>query len=135
MKSKTKMTFTRTLLVLVALIISAGAILKLANLPQLVEIYSKIGMLQYLKILGIAELLFVSLFLWPKSMKLGFLLLTAYFGGAMAVELSHGTIFIAPGCILAFVWVAAYLRDASIFRSVNNIGTVGESMTSKENAI
>ena len=120
MKTKTKLTLTRTLSAVVALIIGMGATLKLAGLPQLVEIYSKIGMLQYLKILGIAELLFVALFLWHRSMKIGFLLLTAYFGGAMAVELSHGTIFLVPGAILTTVWVAAYVRDASIFRSIQS---------------
>jgi hypothetical protein len=49
-------------------------------------------------------------------MKLGFLLLTAYFCGAMAVELSHGNIFIFPAIILTLIWIAAFLRDPSIFK-------------------
>jgi hypothetical protein len=118
MKSKAKIVLTRALLGMVTLIIVAGAIMKLIGLPQLVEIYSKIGLLQYLKILGIVELVFVALFLWRPTMKIGFLLLTGYFGGAMAVELSHGTFFIAPGTILSLVWMAAYLRDVSLFSSL-----------------
>lgn len=105
---------------LIALAITASAIMKLAATTQMVEIYSGIGMLQYLPALGIAELLFTLLFLWPRSMKLGFCLLTGYFGGAMAVELSHGTIFIIPGLILVFIWVAAYLRDNTLFKTYHD---------------
>jgi hypothetical protein len=104
--------------VLIALVITSGACLKLAAFPPLVSIYSKIGMLPWLQTLGVIELLFLALFLVPRTMKLGFLLLTGYFGGAMAVEISHGTIFIIPGIILTITWIAAYLRDASIFRPV-----------------
>ena len=118
MKNKSKIILTWTLSVLIALIIGTGATMKLAGLPQLEDTFSKIGLLQYMGILGVAELSFVALFLLRRSMKIGFLLLTGYFGGAMAVEMSHGTIFIIPGAILTLIWVTAYLRDASIFKSV-----------------
>ncbi len=117
MKSKTKQKLRWAPTLLIALIIGMGAVMKLAAMPQLVELYSKIGLAQYLQILGMTELLFVALFLWPRSMKIGFLLLTGYFGGAMAVEMSNGTPFIFPGSILVLVWIAAYLRDNSLFRN------------------
>lgn len=120
MKNKSKIILSWTPPVVVALIIGLGAILKLAGLTQFVEVYSKIGLLLYMNILGIAELLFVALFLWHNSMKIGFLLLTGYFGGAMALELPHGTFFIIPGVILTLVWIAAYLRDASVLISNKN---------------
>ncbi len=116
MKMKFKTQLPWVFSVLVSLVIAMGAVLKLAAFPPLVDIYSKIGMLQYLKVLGIAELVFLTLFLLPRTMRIGFFLLTGYFGGAMAVELSHGTFFIIPGSILAFIWIAAYLRDASLFQ-------------------
>jgi hypothetical protein len=90
---------------------------KLAFVPQLVDIFSKIGLLSYLKILGMTELVFLALFLWNKTRKLGLLLLTGYFGGAMAVEMSHGTLFIAPATILTLTWITAYLKDEKIFVS------------------
>jgi len=90
---------------------------KLAFVPQLVNIFSKIGLLSYIKILGTTELLFLSTFLWEKTRKLGLLLLTGYFGGAMAVEMSHGTFFIAPATILTLIWITAYLLDESMFVS------------------
>lgn len=117
MKNKTKIALTRTLTGLVTLIIIMSASSKLALVPQLVEIFSKIGLLSYLQILGMTELVFLALFLWNKTRKLGLLLLTGYFGGAMAVEMSHGTFFIAPATILALTWITAYLHDETIFVS------------------
>jgi hypothetical protein len=99
----------------VALVITIGAVMKLAGSAQIVEVYSKIGLLPYMRIFGLAELLFTGLFLFHRSMNIGFLLLTGYFGGAMAVELSNGKFFIFPAIILSVVWIAAFLRDANIF--------------------
>ena len=115
MKSKTKITLSRALTALVTVVIGAGAVLKLIGLESLVTLYSRIGLLPYLEVLGVVELLFVAMFLWRPTQKIGLLLLTGYFGGAMAVELSHGTVFIAPGMILTLVWVTGYLRNASSF--------------------
>jgi len=113
---------------LIALVITSGACMKLAAAPSLVDIYSKIGLLSWLQALGVIELIFLTLFLLPRTMKLGFLLLTGYFGGAMAVELSHGSVFIAPGIILSVAWIAAYLRDASIFKSAGKQKTLVTSL-------
>jgi hypothetical protein len=113
---------------LIALVITSGACMKLAAAPSLVDIYSKIGLLSWLQALGAIELIFLTLFLLPRTMKLGFLLLTGYFGGAMAVELSHGSVFIAPGIILSVTWIAAYLRDASIFKSAGKQKTLVTSL-------
>jgi hypothetical protein len=117
MKNKAKITITRTLTGLITLIIVISAASKLAYVPQLVDTFSKTGLLPYIKILGMTELLFLSIFLWKKTRKLGLLLLTGYFGGAMAVEMSHGTFFIAPATILTLIWITAYLYDERMFVS------------------
>jgi hypothetical protein len=117
MTNKTKKILNWAPSILASLIIVAGACMKLTNQPQLVEIFSKTGLLPFMKALGVAELSFVLLFLWPRSLRIGFFLLTGYFGGAMAVELSQHIVFIMPGFILALVWVGAYLRDGYLFRS------------------
>ena len=117
MKSKTKQILKWMPSILAALIIVSGSVMKLTAQPQLVEVFSRSGMLPYMRALGIAELLFVSLFLWRRSLRIGFFLLTGYFGGAMAVELSQHVFFIMPAMILALVWLAAWLRDSSLLRS------------------
>lgn len=99
----------------VALVIGMGACMKLAAVPQLVELYSKIGLLPFLKILGVVELFFTAIFLFDRSLKIGLLLLTGYFGGAMAVELSHGATVFFPAAILGAVWIGAYLRNPALF--------------------
>lgn len=115
MKSKTNKIVKWTPSILVTLIIGAGSFMKLTAHPRLVEVFSKTGILPYMKLLGAAELVFVSLFLWSPTLRIGFFLLTAYFGGAMAIELSQNIFFIMPAAILAIVWLAAWLRDDSLF--------------------
>ena len=129
MKKRTKQILKWTPSVFAGIIITLGAFMKLAVAAPLVEIYSKIGLLPYLRILGIAELLFVALFLWPRTMKMGFFLLTGYFGGAMAVEWSHGNFFVVPGTILSIIWIAAYLRDAALFRLPTKKGGMLNSLS------
>lgn len=101
--------------ILVTLIIGAGSFMKLTAQPHLVEVFSKTGLLPYMKLLGVAELAFVSIFLWSRTLRFGVFLLTGYFSGAMAIELSQHIFFIMPVVILALVWFAAWLRDTSLF--------------------
>jgi len=104
---------------IIAVQLTVSAILKFINFPFLVQSFSEMGLAQYLKVFGCAELLLALLFLYPGTMRIGFLLLTAYFGGAIAVEISHGT-FIVPSLILTVIWFAAYLRNPAIFREKEN---------------
>jgi hypothetical protein len=115
MKIKTNKILKWAASILAAMIIAAGAFMKLTDQPQLVDVFSKTGLLPYMKLLGAAELVFVSLFLWSRTIRVGFFLLTGYFGGAMAVELSQHVFFIMPAVILAIVWLAAWLRDRALF--------------------
>jgi len=124
MKSKTRKFLKWIPSILAALIIVSGSVMKLKAQPQLIEVFSRSGMLPYMKGLGLTELLFVSLFLWPRSLRIGFFLLTAYFGGAMAVELSQHIFFIMPAVILALVWLAAWLRDGSLFSPAQRQHTI-----------
>ena len=119
MKSKTNKIIKWAPSVVVTLIIGAGSIMKLTAQAPLVELFLKTGLLPYMKLLGAAELVFVSLFLWTRTLRIGFFLLTAYFGGAMAIELSQHIFFIMPALILALVWLAARVRDNSLFGIVH----------------
>jgi hypothetical protein len=124
MKSKTNKTLKWIPSILVALMISLSACMKLASNHQLVEIYTRIGLLSGMMTFGVAELLFTGLFLFNRTMKIGLLLLTGYYGGAMAVELSHGGFFIVPAVILTIVWIGAFLRNPSLFLFVDQRATI-----------
>lgn len=110
-------TKTKNLLItgIPALFIIFSAFGKLAAAPPVVEGLTKHGMGSYIQVLGIAELAFAVLFVLPKTYKLGFILLSCYFAGAIATDLSHEGPIIAPTILLIIVWVAAWFRDNRIF--------------------
>lgn len=97
-----------------ALILMSG-IFKLSGGAEVRTALAQAGVGPYIVALGTMELLFTALFLYPKTMKLGVLLLTAYFAGAIATDISHGRSPVAATVILTLVWVAAFLRDRTLF--------------------
>ena len=107
------------------LMIVGSGIAKLAGASQIRAAIAKANMSPYLTVLGLMELAFVALFLYPKTMKLGFLLLTCYFAGAIATDLSHGTSPLPATVILSLVWVAAFVRDRGIFLPTTHAAALG----------
>ncbi|OOQ61554.1 DoxX family protein [Mucilaginibacter pedocola] len=61
-------------------------------------------------VLGIIELVSVALFVYPRTGVLGLLLLSSYFGGAIATHLQHQQNIVFPMAIEALVWIAAAVR-------------------------
>jgi hypothetical protein len=111
---KAKKIATIAITALASLLPVLSGIMKLSHNPEIVETLTKVGMGSYLIPLGLMEIGFAALFIYPKTMKIGFILLTCYFAGALATELSHGAAFNAV-LPLALIWIAAFLRDPSIF--------------------
>ena len=62
------------------------------------------------RILGVIEIVSVVLFLFPRTGIAGILLLSSYFGGAIATHLQHQQNIIFPIAIEAILWIAAVLR-------------------------
>jgi hypothetical protein len=48
-------------------------------------------------------------------MKLGFILASCYFAGAIATELSHNALKVNPFIPIVLLWIGAFIRDRSIF--------------------
>ncbi len=119
MTSKTKNIVRWVPSVLVATLLSMSAAYKLSSPPSIVELFTPLGLMPYVGLLATMELLFTILFLYPRTMKIGFLLLTAYLGGAMATEMVSGNAMIAPTIIFSLVWIAAFLRKPILFREVS----------------
>ena len=111
---KAKKIITIIFTVLATLMAMLSGIMKLTKSEEVVTGLAKVGVADYLTYLGIMEIVFAALFLYPKTMKIGFILLSCYFAGALATELSHGTPFNALTPLI-LVWIAAFLRDKSIF--------------------
>jgi hypothetical protein len=79
-----------------ALGIAFLGVLTLTGNPQVVEEMSKVGVGRYLRLLGVMEITFATLFVVPATMKLGFILASCYFAGAIATELSHDVLKVNP---------------------------------------
>ncbi|WP_223834167.1 DoxX family protein [Spirosoma profusum] len=114
MNSKSKRIITIVVTALAAGMVVLSGIMKLTQSAQVMEGLNKVGVGPYVILLGCMEIGFTLLYLYPKTMKLGFILLSCYFAGALATELSHGTPFnaITP---IALVWISAFLRDRTTF--------------------
>ena len=97
----------------VGMVILSG-IMKFVGPVELVANMQKIGVGNYLPVLGLMEITFALLFLWSKTMRLGFVLLSCYFAGAIAVELANSMPFNAM-LPMGLVWISAFLRDRPVF--------------------
>lgn len=117
MKIKRIVTIVFTALAVLMPVLSG--VMKLSGNKELVEGLSKVGVGDYTVILGLMEIVFAGLFLYPKTMKMGFILLSCYFAGALATELTHGTPFNAL-MPMVLIWIAAFLRDRNVFLSPAN---------------
>ncbi|MEZ0541401.1 DoxX family protein [Fibrella arboris] len=93
-----------------------SGVFKFTQSPQVMETLAKVGVEKQVLLLGAMEVGFALLFIYPKTMKLGFVLLSCYFAGAIATELSHGMPLNAVTPIV-LVWIATYLRDKTAFLS------------------
>jgi len=61
------------------------------------------------------EIALAALFVVPATMKLGFILASCYFAGAIATELSHDVLKVNPFIPIVLLWIGASFRDRSIF--------------------
>jgi hypothetical protein len=102
-----------------ALLVISSGVSKLTGAKEVVEGLTKYGLGPYIPILGIMEIAFALFFLFPKTIKIGFILISCYFAGALATDLSHGGNIVAPIVILVLVWIASFLRDQNIFLNTN----------------
>ena len=98
-----------------ALIIAVTGVLKLVANRQVVDELTALGVGRHVRVLGVMVLAFATLFVIPATFKLGFLLASCYFAGAIATELSHGRLKANPFVPIVLLWIGAFIRDRSIF--------------------
>jgi len=98
-----------------ALLIALSGVMKLTGNAQILKTMETLGVGRYVRWLGVMEVAFATLFVIPATFKLGFLLASCYFGGAIATELSHGALKANPFIPIMLLWIGAFIRDRSIF--------------------
>lgn len=114
MSTKTTRIISIVLMALPSLMLIMSGIMKLTHAEPVVTGLTKAGLGSLITFIGILELLSVALFLYPKTYKVGFLLLTGYLGGALCIELA-GAQPPTAAVILAVIWVSVFLKNKSMF--------------------
>ena len=112
---KIKKSFTIVLLILTTIMVITSGLMKAIHLAWSVEGLVKFNLPHSATTLGLMEITFGVLFVLPKTMRIGFILLSCYFAGAMATELSHDGSIFNPLIPLVLIWITAFLRDSSLF--------------------
>ncbi len=98
-----------------AALIALSGVMKLRGSAAVIESMTKLGVGRYIRLLGLMEIAFAVLFVIPVTMKIGFILSSCYFAGAIATELSHDALKANPFIPLILLWVGAFIRNPSIF--------------------
>ncbi len=114
MSTKTKRIISIALMIIPSLMLIMSAVMKLIGAEPIVTGLTKAGLGSYISFLGVIELLSVALFLFPKTYKIGFLLICSYLGGALSIELATAQ---PPSAaiFLTIVWIAVFLKDKLMF--------------------
>ncbi|CAG5007776.1 hypothetical protein DYBT9275_04123 [Dyadobacter sp. CECT 9275] len=112
---KAKKIITIVLTVIASGMVILSGIMKLTGGEEVVKVMNHVGVGPYINLLGIMEIVFALLFVYPKTMKMGFILCTCYFAGAIATELSHQGPLVNAAIPLSLIWIAAFLRDPYVF--------------------
>ncbi len=95
------------------LMLIMSGIMKVTGAEQIVTGLTKAGLGNFIMLIGIIELVSVALFLYPKTYKIGFLLLCSYLGGALCIELAGGQPPMAA-IFIALIWISVFLRDKNM---------------------
>ena len=89
-------------------------ILKFFHISLWVDL-SRLVMQEKIVWLGIIELCCLVAFLLPRTLTLGFFLLSCYWGGIIAANLKNLSLGLFPICMLTLFAIAAYWLDSSVF--------------------
>src|SRR5436305_5845392 len=106
---------TIALTILISVVTLFGAIMKILGSKSVVIPLTKLGVGPFIPVLGIMEIIFLALFLFPVTRKIGLLLFSCYFGGAIATHISHNESVFSAMPPIILIWIVAYLKDSSIF--------------------
>jgi hypothetical protein len=111
--SKTALWAGRILSALIVLALLMSGSGKLAGGPDLVEGFQHLGWdPSYALGLGILEIACAVIYAIPRTAVLGAILVTGYFGGAVATHVRLGEpLFIAALTLGVIAWLGLYLRD------------------------
>ncbi|HEV7239230.1 MAG TPA: DoxX family protein [Thermoanaerobaculia bacterium] len=119
MRSNVRLWTGRAITALPILFLLFDGIIKLINIPPVVESFTRLGYRTSIAMtIGLIELALIALYLFPRTAIAGAVLLTGFLGGAIATHLRVGdpllTHTLFPVYIAAPLWGGLWLRDARL---------------------
>ena len=121
MRPKTKRKVNNLTIAFVVLLLAGSGLSKIFHVEMMTEKLNRVGVGQFMTMLGIVELALAALFISSRTMKLSFILLSCYFSGAIATEISHSGNFMVPFIFLVLIWIASFIRERSILKLAGDI--------------
>jgi len=101
-----------------AFVLAVGATGKMNGSDEVMPMLESNNLGEWAFLIGLGEMISLILFLIPKTMKLGTLLLSAYFGGAIMFHMAHPdpaqASFLSASIYLIVLWVTSWLRGFDI---------------------
>jgi hypothetical protein len=92
-----------------AVMILAGTAKVLGLLP--VEAVEKLGLGPQIRLIGVGELASGLLMILPRTTRIGILLTSSFWGGAICLHMSRSEEYVGAAVLLLLSWAGAYLRD------------------------
>ena len=122
MSEKTKKIIGWVLAGLLTAFLGMSAFTKISGADETVAMLTAFGFSESeITLIGIGELVSVLLFLLPKTSSAGLLLLSAYFGGAIATHMQQAPgendNYLAPAIFLIATWIIAMIRTPGVLAS------------------
>ena len=121
MRQKTKRILNNFLIGFIVAILVVSALGKIFHAEAVTESLKKVGVGKFMTILGFIELGLALLFISSRTMKTSFVLLSCYFSGAIATEVTHDGNFIIPLCFLLLIWIASFVRAPYLLKLAGDI--------------
>jgi len=94
-----------------------SAMAKIIGVRPNIAHLNELGFGKLVKVLGVSEIIFVTLLFIQRYSQIGLVLVTAYFAGAIAVEIPYHMAF-APAIPLFLIWLTSYVRDPLLISSL-----------------
>lgn len=111
----------RTLYVLTYFLLFFSICTKLFCIPYISTKFHSLGIAEYCRLFGIIEMIAVTAFLFCKTIGLGLVMLSAYFGGAIATDLHSPEYLYQPVIVFSLVIATSVIRKPSLLSDIVQI--------------
>jgi uncharacterized membrane protein YphA (DoxX/SURF4 family) len=115
MQTKTRKIVNTLVTVIPASLVILSGFMKFNPPTEMLTEFQRMGIAQHMPMFGIMEFLFAALFIVPQTRRVGFVLLSCYFAGAIATDLSHGKPVHNAMLPITLVWIGMFIADRAVF--------------------